>query len=60
MSFSLIALAAASLFCLVRAIIDFTQRRYRWAAAGLACAVLLMSVPIETHAVKFDLPRSAP
>jgi hypothetical protein len=55
MSFSVIVLAVATLFCLVRAIVDFTRRRYRWAAAGLACVALLMSVPLETHAVKFDL-----
>jgi hypothetical protein len=60
MSFSVIVLAVTTLFCLLRAIVDFSRRRYGWALAGLVCAVLLISVPLETHAVKFDLYPAAP
>ena len=60
MSFSVIALAVAILYCLARAIYDLVHRRYAWAVAGFACAALLMSVPLEMHAVKFDLYPDAP
>ena len=56
-AFTLIATALALLYCIGRAVVDFGQRRYRWAAAGIACAILLLTIPIETHAVKYDLPR---
>ena len=59
MTFSLIATALAILFCIGRAVVDFGQRRYLWAAAGILCAALLLTIPIETHAVKFDLPQAA-
>jgi hypothetical protein len=56
--FSLIAMGLAALFCLARAVVDVTQRRYAWAVASLLCGALLLSVPIGSHAVKYDLPQT--
>ena len=56
-TFTLIATALAILYCIGRAVVDFGQRRYAWAAAGMFCAILLLTIPIETHAVKYDLPQ---
>ena len=54
-AFTLVATGVAVLYCLGRAVVDFRQRRFGWAAAGLICAILLLSIPIETHAVKYDI-----
>lgn len=51
----MIAGLAAGLYCFLRGVFDFRQRRFVWGALGLLCALLLWTTPIETHAVKFDL-----
>jgi len=57
--FETIALGLAALYCLVRVVVDFGQRRHAWGVAGILCVALLLSIPIETHAVKLDLPAPA-
>jgi hypothetical protein len=54
-----LAALAAILYCVARAILDFRQRKYAWAALGLGSAVVLLLAPVTTHAVKVDLPISA-
>lgn len=54
------ALLAAAAYCAVRAVVDFRQRRYAWAALGIASAAVILLVPIPTHAVKVTLPVSEP
>lgn len=48
----------ATIYCIVRAAVDLRQKRYVWAAIGACCAALLLLAPIETHAVKIDLPQT--
>jgi len=44
-----------ALYCLAQAIRDFRRRSYAMAVAGLALGTLLLSIPIGTQAIKFDL-----
>jgi len=49
----------AFIFCAVRTIVDFRARRFGWAWSGVAVSTLLLCglvTPIQTHAVKVDLP----
>lgn len=48
--------AIVALFCTVRAVFDLHQKRYGWGIAGIVCATALLMTPVETHAVKIDLP----
>jgi hypothetical protein len=56
----MLPLACAALYCIARAVSDLRVRRYGWALCGIASAVAILTVPIPTHAVKIDLPRTAP
>lgn len=48
--------AIVALFCTVRAVFDLHQKRYGWGIVGIMCAVALLTTPMETHAVKIELP----
>lgn len=50
---------AAMIFLLVRGVVDLKQKRYAWGVASLILSVAMAAVPIETHAVKVDLPVPA-
>ena len=50
-----LAALAAGMFCLVRAILDFRERRIAWGIAGLIAAGLILLTPIQTHAVVVGL-----
>jgi hypothetical protein len=50
----------AALYCIARAVVDLRARRYAWGVAGLASAAVFLLTPIQTHAVKVDLPAAAP
>jgi hypothetical protein len=53
------ALLVALIFCTVRAVLDFLAGRLGWAWGGVAVCVLIicaLAAPVQTHAVKFDLP----
>ena len=50
------AALAAGIYCIARAIVDLRQRKYIWAAFGLVSATIFVLSPIQTHAVKVDLP----
>jgi hypothetical protein len=43
-------------YCIARAVVDLRQKRYVWAAAGILCGAAILLTPIQTHAVKLDLP----
>jgi hypothetical protein len=45
-----------ALYCLARGIVDLRRRSFIWGALGIAAGALLLSLPIQTHAVKYDLP----
>jgi hypothetical protein len=44
-----LALGAAGLYCLVRALFDIRDKRYLWAALGLAAAVVIILMPVGKH-----------
>ena len=54
--FWMIALAGVALYCAVQAVRDFRAKHHAWAAAATLSAVLLVTMPHPTHAVKIDLP----
>lgn len=49
----------AAVYCIIKAIIDLRARRYAWGILGLASAAVFLLAPIQTHAVKMDLPPPA-
>jgi hypothetical protein len=51
-----IAVLAAATYCIIRGVIDLRERRYVWATIGIVCGALLLLTPIESRAIKFDLP----
>ena len=52
---TIVALLVAA-YCIARAIWDLRQRQYVWAALGFLSAAAILLTPVQTHAVKFDLP----
>ena len=46
----------AAAYCVVRAIFDLREKRFLWAALGILGGAAILFTPIETHAVKVDLP----
>jgi len=51
-----IAALAAAVYCVAKAVIDLRARRYVWGVVGLLSAAVFLVMPIQTHAVKVDLP----
>jgi hypothetical protein len=54
-----IAQLAVAAFCFARGIVDLRQRRFAWGALGMLSGIIIMTTPIQTHAVKYDLPWPA-
>jgi hypothetical protein len=54
-----IAVLAVGAYCFVRGIVDLRQRRFVWGALGILNGILIMTVPIQAHAIKYDLPGPA-
>lgn len=52
---TIVALLAAA-YCIARAILDLRQRQYVWAMLGLFAAAAIVFTPVQTHAVKVELP----
>jgi hypothetical protein len=50
--------AVAGAFCVVRGIVDLRARRYAWGAIGVVIGLAVLCMPVQTHAVKIDLPAS--
>ena len=50
-------LPLVAFYCLAQAVRDFRRRQYVAAAIGAGLAVAIMFIPIQTHAVKVDLPQ---
>ncbi len=55
--FWMIVPLVVGIYCIARAVLDFRSKKYVWAFFGLACAGLIFTLPIKTHAVKIDLPE---
>ena len=54
-AFTIVAFAAAA-YCIARAVIDLREKRYVWAAIGIVAGAAILLTPIQTHAIKVDLP----
>ena len=52
------ALLAILAYCVIQIVRDLRRRNYGMAALGLACTAALAFAPIQTHAVKIDLPMA--
>ena len=54
-------LLGVTIYCCCQVARDRRQEQYGWAAfaavLGLASFLLVLTTPIETHAVKIELPR---
>ena len=50
--------AVASVFCIVRGIVDLRARRFVWGGLGVMIGLIILCVPVRTHAIKVDLPIS--
>ncbi len=48
--------AVVGVFCLVRGLVDLRARRYAWGAIGVVIGVTVLCMPVQTHAIKIDLP----
>ncbi|WP_230772353.1 hypothetical protein [Sphingomonas sp. Leaf4] len=55
-----VAALAAAIYCIAKAVIDLRARRYVWGTIGLLSAAVFLTTPIQTHAVKIDLPATLP
>lgn len=53
------AALGAALFCIARGVIDLRQRKYAWGILGVGSATIFMLTPIQTHAVKINVPTSS-
>jgi hypothetical protein len=55
----MVMVGIAGLYCLVRGVNDLRHKRFVWGAIGLACGGFLLLTPIQSQAVKYDLPPQA-
>ena len=49
-------LLIVGIYCAAQAVRDFRKGNYALAAAGAVCVALLLLTPIQSHAIKLDLP----
>ena len=49
-----------SVYCMIQMVRDLRRRNYLFAALGAVCVLLLWLVPIESNAIKLDLPVNEP
>lgn len=54
------AALVAAIYCIAKAVIDLRSRRYAWGIVGLLSAGAFLMTPVQTHAVKVDLPAAQP
>ena len=55
LAWTIVAIAAAA-YCIARGVVDLRQRRYAWGAIGIFAGAAILLTPVQTHAVKMDLP----
>ncbi|MEG3145210.1 hypothetical protein U1839_11170 [Sphingomonas sp. RT2P30] len=51
-----LAAFVAVVYCFARGVVDLLGKKYLWGIAGIGSALILLFVPVQTHAVKMDLP----
>lgn len=54
--YSIAALGAVVIYCVVQAVRDFRAKYYAWALAAVVAAIVLATIPIKPHVVKVDIP----
>ena len=54
-----LAALLAGIYCIARAIVALRMRKYVWGVMGIASAAIFLLTPIQSHAVKFDLPANS-
>jgi hypothetical protein len=47
-------------YCIARAVVNIRRKQYIWGALGIASAAVFLLLPVQTHAVKVDLPIAEP
>ena len=50
---------AVAIFCIVRGIVDLRDQRYIWGIVGIVAGLALLLIPIQTRAVKMDIPPAS-
>ena len=50
------AILAVVIYCAVQAVRDYRRGNHAMAAAGAACVLMLLLIPIQSQAIKLDLP----
>ena len=58
MPWTFYALWAVAIYCLAQAYRDFRRKDYGWGIIGVAAAVVILLLPISSHAVRIDLPQA--
>ena len=54
------AIIFAAIYGFVRGVLDLRAKRYIWAFVGIVSGLgLLLLVPVQTHAVRLDLPPAS-
>jgi hypothetical protein len=57
---TLLALLGAAIYCGCQVVRDRRREQFGWAAVavvvGLTAMIALLTMPVQTHAVKIDLP----
>jgi len=53
------AALGAGIYCIIRGVGDIRQKRYAWGALALVSAAIFLLMPLQTHAVRVDLPVPA-
>jgi hypothetical protein len=54
----LLTMGAVALFCIASATRDILRKDYLWAGLAVACLLVIVLIPIPTHAEKVDLGRA--
>jgi hypothetical protein len=52
------AMFGVVLYCIVQAVRDLRAKQYGWAIAAMLSATVLLTMPIQSHAVKVTIPQS--
>ncbi len=58
--FWMLAGLCAGIYCIARAIRDFRDGNYIWTVLGILSGAVFLLTPIQSHAVKIDLPTTQP
>lgn len=49
-------LLLVAVYCVVQIVRDYRAKNYTMAIVGIFCLILLLFTPLQSHAVKLDIP----